>query len=162
MIGRMRMKKERDEKTGKLVKGHAIRQEHGGFYFLRSNRIPSVRGRRRIAHELASLREKLMEAVPNSSDIRKQILIGQIIKAEGFCLLLECYLKRFGILSIQAFKEGRLEPQGALAMVAQMMNSQARAVKTLGLSEKAQEALDLGRYIEARDKEKSKKEEKSS
>lgn len=141
--------KERDEK-GKLVSGHEIRKTSGAWLFLKSgNRIPSVRGKRRLQKHLTDLRTRLQEVVPNSSDPRREIIIGQVLKAEGFLVLIEEYLKRAGILCPVAFREGRLEVQGALTSCISFMNCQLRALASLGLdSKEAQEVLTPYQIIE--------------
>jgi hypothetical protein len=85
--------KERDEK-GQLVKGHEIRKTSGAWLFLKSGRVPSIRGRRRLQKHLTDLRTRLMETVPNSEDPRREIIIAQVLKCEGFLVLIESYLKR--------------------------------------------------------------------
>lgn len=152
--------KERDEK-GQLVPGHAIRQTSGAFIFLKSNRIPSIRGRRRLQKHLNDLKVRLQEFVPNSSDPRREIIIAQVLKCEGFLVLIESYLKRAGILCPVAFKDGRLEVQGALTACISFMNAQLRALSALGLDKReAQEALNLGKYISEFDAAKTKEEVK--
>jgi hypothetical protein len=82
-----------------------------------------------------------MEVVPNSSDPRREVIIGQVIKCEGFLVLIEEYLKRAGILCPVAFREGRLETHGALTACISFMNCQLRALASLGLDKK--EALEV-------------------
>jgi len=128
--------KERDEK-GQLVPGHEIRKTSGAWLYLKSGRVPSVRGRRRISRELSTLRQKLMEAVPDSQDVRRQVLINQIVSSQGFILLLESFLKRFGILDPKSFQKGQVQTQGSMAMIISLLNVQARAVAALGMDSKA-------------------------
>lgn len=147
--------KERDAKSGQLVKGHTANLEHGGWFWLRHGKLPSVRGKRRIGRELAMLREKLMQAVPGSEDIRKQVLIGQVVKAEGFCLLLESFLKRFGILDPKSFQQGQVQTQGSMTMLISLMNTQARALAALGLDREQADKI-LAPYEIVQKEEKSK------
>ena len=134
--------KERDEK-GQLVPGHELRKQSGAWLFLRSGRVPSVRGKRRIGRELSALRKKLMEAVPGSDDIRRQVLINQIVRSEGFCLLIESFLRRFGIIDPKVFSQGQVQVQGSLNVLNSFMNTQARAVSQLGMDSKALEAIKV-------------------
>jgi len=151
--------KERDPKTGLLLPGHELRKTSGAWLFLKSGRVPSVRGKRRIQRELSALREKLMQAVPGSDDVRKQVLIGQIIRCEGFCLLIESFLKRFGVLDPQALSQGQVQVQGSLTALVSFMNSQARAVASLGMDKReAADVLNLGKYISEFDAAKAKAE----
>ena len=154
------MNKEQRDPKGKLLPGHELRKTSGAWLFLKSGKIPSVRGKRRIGRELSTLREKLMEQVPDSDDVRRQVLIGQIIRAEGFCLLIESFLKRFGVLDPQALSRGQVEIQGSLNAVVSFSNMQARAIGQLGMDSKAREALSLGKYISEFDAAKTKEEVK--
>jgi hypothetical protein len=98
-----------------------------------------------------------METVPGSDDIRKQVLISQIVETQGFILLVSSFLKRFGILDPKSFQQGQVQTQGSMGMIVSLLNVQARAINSLGLDSKAQEALNLGKYIETRDREREEK-----
>jgi hypothetical protein len=147
--------KERDEK-GKLVSGHEIRKTSGAWLFLKSgNRIPSVRGKRRLQKHLNDLRTRLMEVVPNSSDPRREIIIFQVLKSEFFLRLIMEYLNRAGILNPIAFREGRLEVQGALTSCVSFMNAQLRSLQALGLdSAQAQKVLTPYEIVQEEEKPK--------
>jgi hypothetical protein len=146
--------KERDEK-GKLVPGHMIRLEHGAFSFLKNGKVPSIRGGRRIRRELSELRCRLEQVVPGSDDVRKAVLIGQVVKSQGFILLIESFLRRFGVLDLPALSQGKLEAAGALSYVISFMNTQARAVSSLGMDSKELEAIKAP-YEIVQEEEKSK------
>lgn len=124
---------------GRATKGNALALTHGGFSFLRTGRLPTIRGRRRIQRELLELKRRLDEATPGSDDPRRGILISQIIHTEGFILLVEQYLRLAGLL--RATKGGRLEVQPALQTVISLMTQQLRAVQALGLDRKQAEAV---------------------
>jgi hypothetical protein len=145
--------KERDDK-GQLVKGHQANLEHGGWVWLRHGKCPSVRGRRRIMRELSELRQRLLEVVPGSDDVRRQILINQVVSAQGFVLLLESFLKRFGILDPKSFQQGQVQTQGSMVMIISLLNTQQRAIAALGMDKRELEAV-LTPY-EIVDREKSK------
>jgi hypothetical protein len=71
---------------------------------------------------------------------------------------IELYLQRNGILRRDSLKRRKiLEPEPILIFWLQLQNSIDRALIVLGLDrKKAEEALDLGRYIAERDEEKVK------
>jgi hypothetical protein len=128
----MTKKRERDEE-GKLLPGHEIRKTSGAWMYLHTLRVPGIKGRRRIQKHLDELRVRLKETVPGSEDVRRELIIGQVIKTEGFLILVEEYLKRAGILDPVAFRQGRLEVQGSLGFCISLMNTQRLALQSLGL-----------------------------
>ena len=126
---------------GRAAKGNALAVTHGGFSFLRTGRLPTIRGRRRIQRELLELKRRLDEVTPGSDDPRRGVLISQIVHTEGFVLLIEQYLRLSGLL--RATKGGRLEVQPALQTVISLMTQQLRAVQALGLDRRELEAVKL-------------------
>lgn len=156
-------KPNKDPKTGRLLPGHTQNLEHGGWFWLRHGKLPSIRGKRRIQRELSELKRQLEQAIPDSEDPRRALLISQCIITHGYVLLLSSWHKRAGILDLKALSQGKLEVQGSLTNLNALLNTQQRALsQLLGMGSKTQEALNLGKYIEARDKEKAKEEEKPS
>ena len=125
---------------GRAAKGNALAVTHGAHSYLRTGRLlPSIRGRRRIARQLNELRAALMESVPGSDDPRKAALIGQVVRAEGFGLILESYLKRFGVLKLG--KGGGVEAQPAMATIIGLMHVQRQALMTLGMDRREVETV---------------------
>jgi hypothetical protein len=150
---------QRDPESGRLLPENTANLKHGGFVWLRMGRLPSIKGRRRIQRQLNALRRSLMEAIPDSQDPRREILVSQVVRCEGYLLLAESYLRKAGILNPTALRKGSLETQPVLERIVSFMNTQQRAVAALGLDkETGKEVLDLGRYIELKDKEKAAKE----
>jgi hypothetical protein len=128
-----------DPATGRAVLKNQLALRVGGYSFLRSGRVPSVRGQRRIARQLNELRAALIGAVPNSDDPRVAALIGQVVRAEGFGMMLETYLKRYGILRLT--KGGAVETMPALRDVIGFMNVERAAIAALGMDVKELEAI---------------------
>lgn len=129
---------------------------HGGNRFVRTGRLPSIRGKRKIEKRLNELRTRLMEVVPNSQDPRKAVLIEQIVQSEGFQILVGEYVKRVGILNPRKFRQGLLELQPVLGKsLIGFMNSQRQAIGALGMSTKqAEDILDIQDYVRQYDAKK--------
>ncbi len=148
-------KPNKDPKTGKLLPGHEIRKTSGAWIWFRTGRVPEIKGRRRLQKHLNDLRTKLMEVVPNSSDPRRELVIAQVLKAEGFLVLIESYLKKSGIVDPTALQQGRLETQGALGQVISFMNCQLRSLQALGLDrEQAEKVLAPYEIVQKEEREK--------
>jgi len=125
--------KTRDEK-GRVLPGNRLSMKSGAHSYLRTNRVPSIRGKRQIENHLRELRKALVEVVPGADDPRKAILISQVVRAEGFLLLIESYIRRVGVFRADKWRRGIAELQPALASsVISFLNSQRSAVLALGM-----------------------------
>lgn len=128
---------QRDPESGQVLKKNSLALKHGAHSFLKTGRVPSIRGKRRIQKQLNEMRSALKEVVSNSEDPRKQVLIGQIIRAEGFLVLIEEYCKRAGILRPDKWRRGIAELHPVLgSSVISFMNSQRAAILALGMEPK--------------------------
>lgn len=133
------LKPNQDAKTGQAAPGNRLAVKSGAYAFAKTGRIPSIRGQRRIARQLNELRQALISTVPNSGDPRVAALIGQVVRSEGFGMMLETYLKRYGILRLT--KGGAVETMPALRDVIGFMNVQRAAIAALGMDRKELEAI---------------------
>lgn len=128
-----------------------------GFFFKR-HRVPYVIGRTRIVRETAQLRRELEEAVPDLTPQRK-VLISQVVRCETVIMLILRHLDHAGVFRRSAWEQGVLEVQPVVEKVlTAFLNTQRLALTALGLAGKKEEPLDLGRYLEEREKEKLKRE----
>jgi hypothetical protein len=131
-----KVKAQRDEKTGRFAKGNASRVTHGLTRYLHDGRLPSIPGRRGIMRHLAGLKRSLEAEVPGSEDPRKQILIAQVVRAEGFQLLAEAFVKRVGLLHPMRLRLGVLAFQPIIEQLVSFQNSQRAALSALGMDKR--------------------------
>ena len=92
---------------------------------------------------LAGLKRSLEAEVPGSEDPRKQVLIGQVVRAEGFQLLAEAFVKRVGLLHPMRLRLGVLAFQPIIEQLVSFQNSQRSALSALGMSRKDLEPLRM-------------------
>ena len=130
---------ERDEK-GKFVKGNHAAVKHGGHAFLITGKVPSVRGARALKNELTRIRKELEAGTP-ALDVKKELLINQVINSLGFMKLFEMYCRKAGILNPKKWRQRILEYQPAFQTYLSMMNAQRSALQALGLDEKGAEEI---------------------
>lgn len=149
-------KPQRDTASGRFLPANTSRMTHGAASFLRTGRVPSIRGKRRIQKRLNELRAALIEATPGSEDPRKLVLIGQIVEAQGFVMIIGEYVKRAGVLRPDKFRRGLLELQPVLGSVASFMGAQRAAILALGLdSKKGAEILTPYEIVEKEGRDKA-------
>lgn len=142
------------DERGRFLPRNEMRLEHGAYLYLKNGKLSlTLKGRRRIQKSLAALRQRLVEVVPDSQDPRKECLINQICRSEGYLLLAEAHLQKFGLCQGDKLKRGKLEAQPLTMYIVSMMNCQTRAISALGLDKREAESIltieELGHKIEA-------------
>lgn len=151
----------RDEKTGRFVRGNKVALKHGAFAFKVTGVVPSLRGARKLRDELTRVRRELEKNCPEMN-VKKELLIDQVISATGFLKLFEGYVRKTGMIDPNAWKKAALNWQPGFSIYLSMMRQQQSALLSLGLdSEKAEEVLAPYQIIEA-DKEEKGNEHNSS
>lgn len=85
---------------------------------------------------MAGLKRSLEAEVPGSEDPRKQILIAQVVRAEGFQLLAEAFVKRVGLLHPMRLRLGVLAFQPIIEQLVSFQNSQRAALSALGMDKR--------------------------
>jgi len=134
-------KKERDSK-GQFQPGNRLAVKHGAYTLKATGKVPSVRGVPQLKKRLARIREDLKGATP-TLNVKKELLIEQIVRTEAQISLIEMYLKKAGLLRPDKWRKGIIDLQPALSQsYLAFMNSQRHAIMALGLDEeKAEEIL---------------------
>jgi len=130
----------RDPKTGKFLRGNQAAVKHCGHAFLVTGRVPSVRGARALKKELARIRRELEGCFPKL-DVKKSLLVNQVVRAEGFCSLFEAYCKRAGIIEPHSARKKVLAFQPGFQTYLSLLNLQRNAIHSLGLDEKKSEEI---------------------
>jgi len=92
-----------DPVTGKFLPGNKAAFKHSAYHFLAKGKMPKIRGITRIKKEMQRIREELEKAA-SPLDIKKEILISQIIRAESYCLLFNEFCKKTGLFSCKGGK----------------------------------------------------------
>lgn len=131
----------RDDGSGRFLPGNHAATKHGGHTFRLTGRVPSVRGARVLKRELTRIRKELEEITPDLN-IKKRLLIDQIVSATGFMKLFEMYVRKVGIPRPDQWKKRIFDVQPAFSFYLSMMNRQLQAIQALGVNkEKAEEIL---------------------
>jgi len=141
-------------------------EKHGVYIWLRDGRIsPSVRGYKRMRRYLREMERSLfeMQGGPDRVTPAKEILIKSTIEAYGVLLLASIFCREHGVVRPDRLKEGVVELQPVMgAQFLAFMNTCRQNLVTLGMDgRKADDILDLGRYIEIKDNEKRKHKDKA-
>jgi len=136
----MKQTGDRDSKTGKFLGGNQAAVKHSGHAFLVTGRVPSVRGARALKKELARIRRELEGCFPKL-DVKKSLLVNQVVRAEGFCSLFEAYCKRAGIIEPHSARKKVLAFQPGFQTYLSLLNLQRNAIHSLGLDEKKSEEI---------------------
>jgi hypothetical protein len=95
---------ERDD-FGRFLPGNQAAVKHGAWSLAQSGKVPSVRGVRALRKDLDRIRSDLEEITPRIN-VKKSLIISQIVRTEGMIRLIEVYLKKTGILRSDKFKRG--------------------------------------------------------
>ena len=146
---------------GQFVKGNPYASvanlKHGVYAFKITGRVPSLKGARALMHDLDRLRKEL-EAITPGMNVKKGLLIGQVVNARGFMRLFEMYVKQVGLLNPRLYPRGVIDFQPGFKTYLSFAAQQHRAIMALGLNtEEAEKALTPIEYIEQFDKAKVKK-----
>ena len=146
----------RDPKSGQFLKGNQSAVKHGGHSYLVTGKMPPIRGVMKLRKELDRIK-KALEGNVQDLDVKKSLLIRQIVESAGFCSLFELYCRKMGLLDPVLGKKGRLDFQPGFRVYLTLMNAQKNAIMALGLDEKqAEESLTPFEIIQKEEKEKSK------
>ena len=145
---------------GKPLKSKHGATKHGISIWIREGRISqSVRGSKRLRRYLADLEHGLIEMQGGQDKITpaREILIKTTIEAYGVLLLASIFCREHGVVRPDRLSEGVVELQPVMGhQFLAFMNTCRQNLVTLGMdTHKADEILDLGRYIEAKDNERS-------
>jgi hypothetical protein len=133
--------KQRDQRTGEFLPGNQVATKHGGHAFLITGKVPSVRGARVLKRVLTRIRKELEDMTPDLN-VKKRLLIDQIVSATGFMKLFEMYVRKVGIPRPDQWKKRIFDVQPAFSFYLSLMNRQLQAVQALGVNkEKADEIL---------------------
>lgn len=123
---------QRDE-SGRFLLGNQAAKKHGAWSLARSGKVPTIRGARALGQRLEELQAELEKNTPKLN-VKKELLIGQIVKTEGMICMIEMYLKKQGILRPDQYRRGIITPQPALSSTyLSLINSQRQAIMALGL-----------------------------
>jgi hypothetical protein len=128
--------------------------KHGGYSLIHKDEL--LKQHPQLRRYLEDCRSGLVKDVAGSEDQlseQQRIIIDRIISRLSICRLIEVYIEKYGAFrrdQLKRFQVLELEPalgQNYLAF----SNSIDRALIALGLDKKkADVALDLGRYVEAK------------
>ena len=136
-----REKKDRDEQTGRFIKGNVAGLKHGAFSLARVRNIPSVRGVRALAKHLDRVKIELEKATPDLN-VKKEILISQVVKTEEKICLMDMWLRKVGMIKADKARKGLLELQPCLAKsYLGFMNTQRLALMALGFEKGMSERI---------------------
>jgi len=128
---------------------------HGVYSWLQTGRInPSIRGYKKLQKYLEGMEKNLIDDQGGLENMTaaKEILIKATIEAYGVLFLASMYCKREGILRPDKMKRGIIELQPVLGhQFIAFMNTIRQNLLALGIDQrKADEALDLGKYVQER------------
>jgi hypothetical protein len=145
----MNKKKRSSKLTTNLPPGR--KRFHGGYAFLTTGRLPEHR--KYVLQYLTGAREQLVKDVGGDEQnlsAQQIIIIDRVIVKLGVLRCIEEHVKEMGV-----FQHGRLNSALSKNFLG-WANSVRLDLQALGLNRRAaSEVLDLGKYIEQKDKEKA-------
>jgi hypothetical protein len=149
---------------GKPLKSKHGATKHGISIWIREGRISqSVRGSKRLRRYLADLEHGLIETQGGQDKITpaREILIKTTIEAYGVLLLASIFCREHGVVRPDRLSEGVVELQPVMGhQFLAFMNTCRQNLVALGMDgQKAEEVLDITKYIELKDKQKAEKAE---
>ena len=131
-----------------------MNQKHGIYLFLKHNQLPSIRGRRKVQKILTDLESGLVAELGGWDKItpQQEMLVRATVKCYGVILLTELFVNKYSPLRPDLAKRGVLAYQPVLERsYLSFLNSARLNLAQLfpdGLQgKKADDALDLGRYL---------------
>ena len=150
------MNENRPKLSTKLTAGR--RPTHGGFSFLATGKLPEHR--RYILQYLTAARMQLIRDIGGSEEnlsAQQIIIIDRIISKLGILRCIEEHVRETSIM-----RGHELVPALRASYLA-YSNSLRLDLQALGIEKRtADEALDLGKYIQAKDREKTKQRTKDA
>lgn len=131
----------RDPRTGRFVGGNAFARKTGMHQYLAKGKLPSIRGKRALKKHLQEIQVELESNTPNLN-IKRRILVSQIVRTETILKLIETFVKAHGVLRPDKYKNGLLELHPSLATsYLSFLTAQKNAIVALGLDEGQAEKL---------------------
>lgn len=151
-------KQDRDKRTGRFIRGNKAGFKHGAYSLARVRNVPSIRGVRALAMHLDEVKSELEASTPEMN-VKKELLIGQVVKTEEKILLMDMWLRKFGIIKADRARKGSLELQSCLVnSYLSFLNTQRLALSALGLEgRQAVDAMTLQDIVDEVDKKKKRK-----
>lgn len=141
---------------GQFKEGHNLSLKHGYFPFKVTGKVPSVKGAKYLKAELKALRAEL-EAITPDLNVKKGLLIEQVVKSRGFMRLFEMYLNDAGILNPR-LRGGTVDFQPGFRTYLSFAIQQHKMLLALGLdSRQADDVLDVQGFIKEFDKKEATK-----
>jgi len=150
--------KERDPETGRFLPGRPdnVNITHGASYYLRTGRLPSVRGRRLLARYLRGFERDLRESLGGDLTPQREALMRQILRCENVLRLIELYLLRASPMNPYKLRKGKLELQPCLERsYSNYLSVQRQALLALGLERRSDPEPSLIDIIREHDEEKA-------
>jgi hypothetical protein len=111
---------------------------HGAEFYLRTGKLPSIKGRRLLARYIKSLEKDLREALGDDLTPQREVMVRQVLRCENVLRLIELYLVHASPMR-PGVSRGRLELQPCLAnSYGHFLNVQRQALLALGLDQKSE------------------------
>lgn len=157
-MGDLGFTRSKDPVTGRFLPGNKASQKTGVNPFLQTGKLPSVRGKRLLNKWLRQLEKDLRAALGGSPTPQQDVLIRQVLRAEGVLRLIEIWLQKVPAISGKGWKRGSLELQPCLSQsYGFFLNVQRQAIMALGLEKKPDDEVSLAEIIAEVDREAAQK-----
>jgi hypothetical protein len=136
--------------------------------WLRTGKVnPSIRGHKKLQKYLRDIEADLIKDLGGRESLTtaQEILVKATIEAYGVLLLAVMYCKKYSVLRPDQARKGIIELQPVLGhQFLAFLNTLRQNLVALGLGKKADETLDLKKYIAEHypDKDKKAKEDQGS
>ena len=104
---------ERDTK-GRFLRGNQVARKHGCLQYWTDGKLPPGRKSQRLRAELKRIRLELEQTLSGNGkgiSVQEDLLIQQVIKTNGFCVLFENYLRQYGVLDKGELKRNKVQFQ---------------------------------------------------
>lgn len=124
--------------------------KHGAYSIITRTR-DQLQGNRKIRGYLKDLRSRLIQDVAGTEEkltAAQEIIIERIVAKVGTLRLIECYVANQGIMA-----QGQLHPILDRNYIS-WSNSLRQDLQLIGIASRADEILDLGKYVEQFDAKK--------
>jgi len=124
------------------------RIKHGILYYIKTGGEihPTQRKRILLSKELDRIRGLLIAQTPDMN-IKKGMLINDAVFCQGVMDLALLYINKGGIFEERALSKGQLELQPIIKHLGQFMNIKRMNLLAVGLGSKADDTLDVQKYI---------------
>lgn len=125
--------KEKRDSKGRFVEGNVAARKHGAYSLARTKNVPSIRGVKALARYLDRIKSEL-EGTTQDINVKKELLINQIVRTEEKMRLMDMWIKRTSLLRPDKARRGLLDLQPCLYSYLAFMNTQRQALMALGLN----------------------------